>query len=206
LPDLYTKPETAALAIAATLEEIGASYRSLEVGVDITEDDYRSLNPDGTVPTYVDGDLVLYETIAILLHLVDRHPQAGLAPAVGTDDRAVLYRTLAYLSNSLMAAFYRWFKADEMVADPDGVGPLQAGAVRDLVAIGARIERELGDADWLVGDRFSVADILLALLTSWAVEIDGLALGGARLAAHAARVSARPAAGRILTAPGYPAR
>jgi glutathione S-transferase len=200
LPDLYTKPESVALAITATLEEVGAPYRSLEVGVDVTEDAYRALNPDGTVPTYVEGDLILYETIAILLHLVDRHPEVGLAPAVGTDERALLYRSLAFLSNNLMAAFYRWFKADQMVADLTGVAALQAGAVRDLEAVGARIERELGDADWLVGNRFSVADILLAVVASWADEIDGLTLGGPRLAAHATRVAARPAAGRIVSA------
>lgn len=41
---------------------------------------YLKLNPNGLIPVLQDGDLVLYETAAIVLHLVDTHPEAGLAP------------------------------------------------------------------------------------------------------------------------------
>jgi glutathione S-transferase len=193
VPDLYTKPETAALVVRIALEEIGVPYRAVTVGVDVDEETYRAFNPDGVVPTLVDGDLVLTETVAILEHLADCHLDAGLAPAVGTAARAALYRSLAYTTNELMSAFYRWFKADQYVADQAAIPTLQAGAIADLTAIGTRLEREVPDHGWLLGGGFSIADVFLYGISTWASEIDGLVYGGPRLEAYLARVAERPA-------------
>ena len=72
------------------LEEIGAPYE--RVFVDRAKGAHRApdhlkLNPNGLLPVLTDGELVLYETAAIALHLVDTHPQAGLVPALGTPEK-----------------------------------------------------------------------------------------------------------------------
>ena len=54
--------------------------------------DYLALNPNGLIPVLADGDLVLYETAAIVLHLCDTHPAARLAPAVGTHERDQVFQ------------------------------------------------------------------------------------------------------------------
>ncbi|HYD32015.1 MAG TPA: glutathione S-transferase N-terminal domain-containing protein [Azospirillaceae bacterium] len=61
--------------------------------------DYLVLNPNGRVPTLVDGNLVLFDSAAICLHLCDRHPAAGLAPDVGTAERAEFYKWLIWPTN-----------------------------------------------------------------------------------------------------------
>jgi glutathione S-transferase len=93
---LHYYPGNASMAPHMLLEELGVPFE-LKL-VDREQDaqhspDYLKLNPNGTIPVLVDGDLVLYETAAICLHLVDTHPHAGLAPALGTPERAHFYNS-----------------------------------------------------------------------------------------------------------------
>src|SRR4051812_4806431 len=103
---LYFFPGNANLAPHMLLEELGVEYELVLVDRDKNAQkspEYLKLNPNGRIPTLLDGEFVLYETAAICLHLVDRHPQAGLAPQVGTVERAEFYKWLIYLTNTLQA-------------------------------------------------------------------------------------------------------
>jgi glutathione S-transferase len=80
---LYFAPATASIVPQAVLEEIGAPYEPVAVDVDAGEqkgEAYRRLNPNGLVPTLVDGDFVVFETAAICQYLCDKHPEARLGP------------------------------------------------------------------------------------------------------------------------------
>ena len=204
--DLYTRPNTAGTIVRCLLEEVGEQYRVIRVerGPDgsVSPAEYADLNPNGTVPTLVDGELVLYETAAILQHVADLHPESGLAPPPGTPERPMVYRWMLYVTNNVMAAFYRWFKADEMVADPAAVESLQRGAVRDLARFGRFVEAELTGRLYLLGEEYTIADAFLAGLHAWADEISELTFGGTNLAAHRARVEARPAFERVYADDG----
>ena len=64
------------------LQELGVPFEKILVDTSTgahRSEAYRKLNPNGLIPTLVDGDLVLYETAAICMHLCDMHPEAGLA-------------------------------------------------------------------------------------------------------------------------------
>ena len=74
------------------------------------------------IPVLVDGDLVLSETAAILLHLTDTHPQAGLAPAVGTHERAHFYKWLVWLSSTPQSMLMHYYYADRMVSAGNAAG------------------------------------------------------------------------------------
>ena len=204
--DLYTRPNTAGTIVRCLLEEVGEPYRVIRVetgpGGSVSPAEYTDLNPNGTVPTLVDGELVLYETAAILQHAADLHPESGLAPAPGTPGRPMLYRWMLYVTNNVMAAFYRWFKAEEMVADPEAVESLKRGAVRDLERFGRFLDAELAERPYLLGEEYTIADTFLAGLHAWADEIPELAFGGGNLAAHRARVEARPAFKRVYADEG----
>ncbi|MEO7939753.1 MAG: glutathione S-transferase N-terminal domain-containing protein, partial [Burkholderiaceae bacterium] len=94
---LHYAPGTAAMAPHILVEELGLPFK--KVLVDTAQgahrsEAYRQLNPNGLVPTLVDGELVLYESAAICLHLCDTHPQAGLAPVPGSAERAHFYKWL----------------------------------------------------------------------------------------------------------------
>ncbi len=197
--ELYTRNETAATIVHCALEWAGAPYSVIEVrhgeDGDVSPSSYLALNPRGTVPTLVDGEVVLYETVAVLEYLVETLP--GLGPRAGDPGRPELHFWLAWLTNNLMAAFYRWFKADEMIAG-DAVEALKSGAISDLQEHGAWLEGQLTSRDWLVGESPTVADLFLQGLGSWAAEIDGLDFAGEVLAAHAARTLALPGVAAAL--------
>ena len=103
---LHYAPATASMIPHLLLEEMGATYQRVDVdrenGGHKTAA-YLQLNPNGLIPVLVDGDLVLYETAAICLHLCDTHPQAGLAPALGSMQRAHFYKWLVWLSSTLQS-------------------------------------------------------------------------------------------------------
>ncbi|MGH6639276.1 MAG: glutathione S-transferase family protein, partial [Polaromonas sp.] len=101
---LHYYPSTAAMAPHVLLEEIGVPFEL--VLVDRAQDvhktqQYLKLNPNGLIPVLTEGDLVLYESAAICLYLCDSHPEAGLAPALGTPERAHFYKWLIWLTNTL---------------------------------------------------------------------------------------------------------
>jgi glutathione S-transferase len=79
--------------------------------------EYLKLNPNGLIPVLVDGELVLYETAAVVLHLVDTHPSANLAPKIGTAERAHFYKWLMWLTNTLQAALILYFYPERYVND-----------------------------------------------------------------------------------------
>ena len=104
---LHHFPGNASMAPHMLLEEIGAPYALQYVDRNVhahKAPEYLKLNPNGLIPVLVDGDLVLYETAAVCLHLVDRHPEAGLAPRVGSAERAHFYKWMAWLTNTLQAS------------------------------------------------------------------------------------------------------
>ena len=84
---LHYHPGNASFVPHLLLEELGERFelKFVDRAANAHKSaDYLKLNPNGKIPVLVDGDLVLYETAAIVMHLVDTHPQAGLAPAPGT--------------------------------------------------------------------------------------------------------------------------
>ena len=188
--ELYWKPETVADVVAMALRLIGVEHRIVTVGEDVTEAEYLRINPAGTVPAMVDGDLVLFESVAILMYLADRHPEAGLAPAPGTAEHALYDRWLAYILANFMGAYYRWYHGDEMIEGGAHLDALKRGAIQNVNAIARRIESELGDGDWLLADGPTMPDLLLGNVATWGEAIDGVDAPGPRLAALVARVAA----------------
>ena len=188
--ELYWKQETVADVVATALRLIGVEHRIVTVGEDVTEDEYLRINPAGTVPAMVDGDLVLFESVAILMYLADQHPDAGLAPAPDTPEHALYDRWLVFILANLMGAYYRWYHGHEMIDGAHNLEALKEGAKRDVNAICRRIESELGSRDWLLADGPTMPDLLLGNVATWGDDIDGIEAPGPRLAGLVVRVAA----------------
>lgn len=206
---LYYYPGNANLAPHMLLEEIGARYELVLVDSARKEQKspaYLKLNPHGRVPTLVDGELVLYETAAICLHLLDRHPEVGLAPERGTAERAHFYKWLIYLTNTVQADMIVYYHTENWAPGEACAAEVKRQTEANLTGMFELIERGLAEqGPYLLGGRLSIADHYLLMLARWSREF----ARPARTLPHIGRlletVSARPAVQRAFASEGLAA-
>lgn len=169
---------------------------------------YLKLNPNGLIPVLADGDLVLYETAAIVLHLVDTHPEAGLAPAVGTAERALFYKWLVWLSATLQSMMPHYFYADRLVApgNAEGAAQVKAAAEARIASLVDQLEAEFArhGGPWLLGERFSALDPYAFMLCRWTRGMQRPARTLPHLGAFLQRMLARPAVQATIAAEKLP--
>jgi len=166
--------------------------------------EYLKLNPNGLIPVLVDGDLVLYETAAIVLHLVDTHPAAALAPALGTAERAQFYKWLFWLANSVQAMMPHYFYSDRMVAPGNAAGALEvkAQAEAKLGTMFDQIDACLAapGGPWMMGQRFSALDPYTFMLCRWSRSFARPARTLPHIGPFLDRMLARPATQKMFEA------
>jgi glutathione S-transferase len=206
---LYYYPGNANLVPHMVLEEIGAKYELVLVDRERQQQrspEYLKLNPHGRVPTLVDGDLVLYETAAICLHLVDRHPEARLAPELGTSERAHFYKWIVYLTNTVQAEMILYYHSEDWASGAAGAADLKRHAERHLGSMFDSIEQSLGaEGPYLLGKRYSAADPYLLMLARWSRGFARPARTLPRLGRLLEVVAARPAVERAFAGEGIAA-
>lgn len=168
---LYFSPDSANLVVRMALEEAGVPYRAVLVDRSRRQQrsaEFLALNPQGLLPVLTDGDTVVFETAAILLYLVDRHPSLG--PQAGEGGRADLYRWLFYLSNTLHAELRLRFHAGRFVSDPAAAAALRAGLATRLLdhleLLDSHIARVGGS---MLETGLSVCDLYLGACCRWMV-------------------------------------
>ena len=169
--ELFYYPGNASMAPHFVLEDIGAPFVLRLVDRQTyrqKEPEYIKMNPMGRIPTLVDGELVVFESAAICLHLADRHPDAGLAPAAGTVERAHLYQWLMFLTNTIQPDFMAFFYPEQHTADAPGAGAVKASAAARVASAYSVVDEALGKGGpYLLGETPSVADFYLLMLTRW---------------------------------------
>ena len=164
--------------------------------------EYLRLNPNGLIPVLVDGDIVLYETAAIVLHLVDTHPAAGLAPALGTAQRAQFYKWLVWMTGTMISMMQHYFYSERMVAPGNAAGALEvkAQAQAKLDAMYDQLEAQLAShgGPWLLGQRFSAVDPLAFMLGRWSRGFTRPARTLPYMGPYLERMLARPAVQKVF--------
>lgn len=202
---LYYYPGNASLTPHMLLEEIGVPFELLLVdraNAAHKSPEYLELNPNGQIPVLVDGDFVLYETAAICLYLADTNPQAKLAPAMQTRDRAQFYQWLMWCTNTLQAMLMHYFYAERLVDEADEAAAAQvrshaeerAGRMLDL------LDGQLAShgREWLLGSAFTAVDPYALMLCRWTRGFKHPARSRAHLGPYLQRVLARPAVQRTF--------
>ena len=162
---------SAAMGTRVMLEEIGASYELIQTTIAMDEPrppEQLALNPNGWVPVLTWGeDAAMYECAAITVFLCDRHPEAHLAPAIDDPERGLYLQTLVYFSNSVQNAFQLNYYPDRFADTPADEPGAQRRGNRRLRETWTVIDDQIGDNEWVLGERFSAADIYLFMLTTW---------------------------------------
>lgn len=158
------------MAPQAVLEEIGAPYEAVKVDLVAKEHErppYTALNPNGRVPTLVDGDFVIFETAAICQYLAETHPEAGLMPTE-LHQRGRHQQWLTYMTNTIQVGFIDWFHPDWTFADLDSQAALKAAAEQKLYRNFQVLNDGIGGAaPHLLGAQHTLCDIYLAMMVRW---------------------------------------
>jgi len=187
------------------LEEIGVPFELAKVDRERGEHksaEYLKLNPNGLIPVLVDGDLVLYEAAAICLYLADAHPQASLAPALGSAQRAHYYKWLAWCTNTLQAMLMHYFYPGRIVdeGDADAAAQVKSHAQARIGAMLDLLDAQLAShgGDWLLGATFSAVDPFALMLCRWTRGFARPARALPHVGPYLQRVLARPSVQRAF--------
>ncbi len=167
---LYYSPGTASMVVHLALLEIGAPHqlRLVDFDADAQHDpNYLRLNPRGVVPTLVLDGRAYFESAALLMLLAERHPEAQLAPAPGTPERAAWYQWIVFLSNTLMATYRLWFYPSEL-GTAEHTPEVRAAIQKKIEGVWDQLDAQLAaHGPYLLGAAFSGADLLLTMLMRW---------------------------------------
>jgi glutathione S-transferase len=178
------------------LEEVGQPYEVRLVSFRAKKEPaHLRLHPFGLIPTYEEGDFVLFETGAIVFHIAEQH--AGLFPAdANARARAITWMFAALNTVEppiLELVTARFAEGDKPWAEARL--PLVKDRIRDRLV---QLSAHLGDADWLDGD-FSAGDLMMVSVLL-RLRPSGLLDEFPKLAAYVARGEARPAYERAFAA------
>ncbi len=175
---LHWSPNTGAFAPHAALAEAGADYRLVEVDLyanEHHEPEFLALNPKAQVPvlTLPDGT-VMTESVAMVIHIADCHPESGLLPPAGTTARARAYRWLVFGSVSIYETGCRIDDTHHYSDDESDFDGIRERALRDLDRYWDMVADSAGEGPYLLGRDFCAADIYLLMLSQWHPDRAGL--------------------------------
>jgi glutathione S-transferase len=188
----YTNPMSRGRIVRWMLEEVGQPYRTelLDYATTMKAPAYLAINPMGKVPAIKHGDTVVTEAAAICAYLADAFPQAKLAPPSGSYLRGPYYRWLFYGAGPVESAAMA--KAMGFVVPEDRKGMAGFGSMEDVLKT---LEYAVSQGEYLVGDRFTAADLYLGAHIDWGMQFKTIEKRPA-FERYAARIVNRPAAVR----------
>ncbi len=178
------------------LEEIGAPYELVRLTLsakDQKKPEYLKLNPNGTVPTLVDDDLVLFESAAIVQYLADKFPEKRLAPPLNTPARGKYYQWIHYAMSGVEPPALTIFLHTVMRPEEQRIPQLVTEAQAQLAAVTKVVDDALAGKEYILGSEFSGADVMLGSTLSWCMMMGAIGADRANVQAYLGRLSARPA-------------
>lgn len=159
---LHHHPFTRAAGVVWMLEEVGEPYELIYMDVpagDHKREGFKAKNPMGKLPTLIDGDVVVSESAAIAMYLADRYAPGRLAPPIDAPERGTYYRWISYAPSVIepgcMAQAAKWeFKP----------GRAGWGTYEEMLDT---ITAAIGDGPWLLGEQFTMADVVFGGTVAW---------------------------------------
>jgi glutathione S-transferase len=188
----YTNPMSRGRIVRWMLEEVGRPYRTelLDYGSTMKAPEYLRINPLGKVPALRHGEMVVTESAAICCYLADAFPEAGLAPPPSDRLRGPYYRWMFFAAGPLEAAAIN--RALGFVVPAERKPTVGYG---ELAAMLSMLEDALDGREYLVGDRFSAADVYVGSHIGWGMRFGTIEKRPA-FERYFEGLSARPAAVR----------
>lgn len=185
---LFWCPQTRSQRAIWLLEESGLEYERVLIDIRNPEKprdpDFATASPMGKVPALADGASMLADSAAICMYIADKYPQTNLAPAADHPDRASYLWWMVFTPGVLEPAMAEKFAGATPNRQQSGWGDF------DLMI--ETFEKGLGDREWIVGDKFSAADLMCGGSAAFLKQFDMLP-SSKTLESYAERCTSRPA-------------
>lgn len=202
---LYYSPGACSLASHIILEEIGAPFTTKAVLIregETQTPEFLALNPHARVPVLQTDDMVLTESVAILTYLALRFPASGVLPLDDLRRSARALELLAFFASWVHIAVAQIWRSHRFASDEGAYPTVQASGHDNVRTYFDEIEALAAQGEWLLGDRFSVADPYLLVFYRWGGML-GLDMSSyPAWTAHKDRMLARPSVRRALAREG----
>ncbi|MDX2222729.1 MAG: glutathione S-transferase family protein [Rhodospirillaceae bacterium] len=189
---IFHSPQTRSTGVVILVEELGAPYTLHVVNMkagDQRKPGYLAVNPMGKVPAARHGDALITEQGALYIYLADLFPAAGLAPALTDPLRGPYLRWLVFYGSCFEPAI-----VDRSMQRPPG--NLGMSPYGDFDTMWATVTGQLAKGPYLLGERFTAADILWGTALKWITDYK-LVPPAPEVMAYTARIAARPAVAKV---------
>ena len=174
---LYARKGAGSAAVEALLALLNVEHEVEEVPKKDGELPgwFKAINPRAQIPAMQLPDKsVMTESAAMMIHLADAYPQAGLAPALGTSERAQYLRWMIYMATGPYTSDLRMYYPGRYSTDANHAEAIKAQAIADLALEFDVFAREMGEGPFILGGKMSAADIYTAMLLTWSNDVDAL--------------------------------
>jgi glutathione S-transferase len=192
---LYEFAPTRSIRVRWTLQELGIDFEAITVNLVKGEQrspEFLKLNPAGKLPVLVDGDLVLNESVAIVLYLAEKYREKGFLPE-GLREQAELHRWLLFAVTELEQPLWRISRHTALYPEAKRLPGDVILASEEFKAMAAVLAKHMERREYVVGDQATVADFVMAYTLDWGNEAKLLSEFPALLA-YVDRMYARPRA------------
>jgi glutathione S-transferase len=196
---LYEFGPTRSIRARWILQELGVDFAAISVNLPAREHrqaDFLELNPAGKLPVLVDGDLVLSESVAIVLYLAEKYGDRGFLP-FEPQLRAECYRWILFAVTELEQPLWRIARHTTVYPPQDRLPADIALARRDFAPMAIILENHMKGRPYVVGDSVTAADFVVAYTLDWAAQCQLLGECPA-LRSYVERMYARPHAPRRI--------
>jgi glutathione S-transferase len=160
------------------LKEIGVDFK--EHVLNLREGEQKTpamlkMNPFGKAPVLKDGSFTLFESMAIMNYLGDKHPDSGLVPKSGTAERALYDQWMSFCISDLEQPMWRITKHTFLFPEKMRIPQDVELAKEEFRRVAKVVDEQIGSKKFLVGNRFTAADITMTYTLGWASRFDLLA-------------------------------
>jgi len=197
---LYFAPGACSLSPHIVLREAGLNFELEQVDLRTKKTksgaDFLKVNPKGQVPVFVTDDgKTLTEGPAVVQYIADQKPEAKLAPPCGSFDRSRLQEWLNFITSELHKSFSPLFA-------PNTPEEYKTIIKENLAKRFAMLDAHLAENQYLMGNRFSVADAYAFVIVGWAKPTKIDIAKWKNLTAYLDRIAARPKVQEAMKAEG----
>jgi len=200
---LFHASRTRSVRVIWLLEELGVPYELKTMS--FTQDqlkspEYLSINPTGKLPAIQDGELSMYESGAIVEYILEKYGKGQLAPAPGSRDRGLFLQWLHFAEATALPPVGDIARHMMFLPEAERIPAVVADGRTRATGILAAVEKELAGKQYLLGDTFTAADIMMGYSLTLMKWFGLIGDAHPNVAAYLGRLEQRPAYQKAISA------